>query len=70
MNTRIEKTIGILDDKLYIDIEYKPWDTVSPVSVMVSRNEFQWSGFGLRSRDELVGLRDALNEYIWSEGWE
>ena len=69
MSTRIEKKIGMMDDVLYIDIEYKPWETVTP-TVMVSRNGYQWSGFALSGKKEVVAMRDAINEYIWAEGWE
>jgi len=69
MSQRVEVRIGKFDDVLNIDIEYKSWDSRS-TSVMVSRNGYQWSGFALDGKDEVVGLRDALNRYIWSEGWE
>jgi hypothetical protein len=54
-----------------MDIEYKLHEAdYSPHSILVSGNGYQWSGFALTNKDEVIGLRDALNEYIWQWGWE
>jgi hypothetical protein len=72
-NFRVEKRVRRFDhDQVrYIDIEYKLYEVdYSPHSILVSSNGYQWSGFALHNKDEVIGLRDALNEYIWQWGWE
>ena len=68
---RIERRVHRKDGGvLNIDIEYKVWEQDTPNSILVSRNGYQWSGFALQSKEEIIGLRDALNEYIWMWGFE
>jgi hypothetical protein len=68
---RVEKRVGRPDRSRLIDIEYKLHEAdYSPHSILISSNGYQWSGFALRDGDEVIALRDALNEYIWKWGWE
>jgi len=64
MSAHAECIVGILDDKLNIEVKQCPWDKPRQHSVLVSRNGYQWTGFALASVEELVGVRDTINAYL------
>lgn len=50
---------------LLIKLEYQDWNVeYSPHAIFTSHNGYQWTGVNLRNWEEVVALRDALDEYI------
>jgi hypothetical protein len=56
---------------LTIKVTYESWnERYRPHSVMTTFNGYQWTGMSFNSKEEVIALRDTLNEYIWNWGWE
>ncbi len=67
MSTKITAQVG----DMQIKVEYEEWNQkYKPHSLLVSFNGYQWHGTALETEEQVVGLRDALNEYIWARGIE
>jgi hypothetical protein len=54
-----------MDDKLLIEVGQQcPWDKPQRISVLVSRDGYQWTGFTCHSIEEMVGVRDTIDAYL------